>query len=84
MIAQFIPEDLLHCYYFMSVDRRHNCLVTMDDFDCVSTMPLWNGQDYVDYLTDPGEGICYSNNIAKRLYRDWETDRKSTRLNSSH
>ena len=25
-----------------------------------------------------------NNDIAKKAYRDWETDRKSTRLNSSH
>ena len=34
------------------------------------------------------EGIIASGNYAKQLewtaYRDWETDRKSTRLNSSH
>ena len=29
--------------------------------------------DYFDYLL-----------ITKDIYRDWETDRKSTRLNSSH
>ena len=42
-------------------------------------------------LTDSGLGCpdwpgCYglSNPIAALPYRDWETDRKSTRLNSSH
>ena len=33
--------------------------------------------------------VCYDHEIDKimnfvHLYRDWETDRKSTRLNSSH
>ena len=27
---------------------------------------------------------CISNNAGVDKYRDWETDRKSTRLNSSH
>ena len=33
------------------------------------------------------DGICSECPVRKRcyaLYRDWETDRKSTRLNSSH
>ena len=29
-------------------------------------------------------GRSYNSLLQKALYRDWETDRKSTRLNSSH
>ena len=30
------------------------------------------------------DGVIYDNSTVKNQYRDWETDRKSTRLNSSH
>ena len=31
-----------------------------------------------------GRQVLIWGNKSRRLYRDWETDRKSTRLNSSH
>ena len=33
---------------------------------------------------DRHQQICNDHNLDRRNYRDWETDRKSTRLNSSH
>ena len=30
------------------------------------------------------DDLCYTTPITEDCYRDWETDRKSTRLNSSH
>ena len=35
-------------------------------------------------IAPPTALIGNSNNIKQQNYRDWETDRKSTRLNSSH
>ena len=37
-------------------------------------------KDYVNFVVDVPEGST----IEDVVYRDWETDRKSTRLNSSH
>ena len=51
--------------------------------------PLFLGKSQ-QYAEEVGQGILivkviYWNIIdAETLYRDWETDRKSTRLNSSH
>ena len=43
----------------------------------------------IDTKTDPKQvassGLLeLENGVIKQTYRDWETDRKSTRLNSSH
>ena len=46
----------------------------------------------IEYITKEayvnGEGVvenfCIDGCVYKPTYRDWETDRKSTRLNSSH
>ena len=38
-----------------------------------------------DFTPELVEGHpCYQASVYDALYRDWETDRKSTRLNSSH
>ena len=41
---------------------------------------VWGTQDVTGLMENLG-GINYIEGVA---YRDWETDRKSTRLNSSH
>ena len=47
---------------------------------------FWPYGDVITYVLNntevpTGSGIDYNNGLS---YRDWETDRKSTRLNSSH
>ena len=45
----------------------------------------WSYSDALIYLiTDKDNPSSIINNIFYKPYRDWETDRKSTRLNSSH
>ena len=44
----------------------------------------YNVGDVVYLARKMGKPICRAIAINKRAYRDWETDRKSTRLNSSH
>ena len=47
----------------------------------------WNYTEIGDYelsILKSNKISYFSNNIQGREYRDWETDRKSTRLNSSH
>ena len=40
----------------------------------------------IDFLISPSKGLTYTITVFRdgESYRDWETDRKSTRLNSSH
>ena len=45
-------------------------------------MPLGPEEDVLDALLTGKESINHIPNVLP--YRDWETDRKSTRLNSSH
>ena len=39
---------------------------------------------YAYYKQALSENISYGHHGYESMYRDWETDRKSTRLNSSH
>ena len=41
-------------------------------------------QETAQGQTTETTGVYIKTHLTKRLYRDWETDRKSTRLNSSH
>ena len=52
----------------------------LGDMTQLTSNPTFNEKS-IDLLV--GGTPCQSFSVA-RLYRDWETDRKSTRLNSSH
>ena len=41
-------------------------------------------REFLMWLLKPATSELYKYNYQDRPYRDWETDRKSTRLNSSH
>ena len=54
-----------------------------DDLDELERLKLWNSGDEIRALAKDALDDVNGNKLA-RGYRDWETDRKSTRLNSSH
>ena len=66
-----------------------NTLV-IDDFDTVVRLvDVIDGEDDYYWVYDSRKGIYHSSCVGgllgdRDVYRDWETDRKSTRLNSSH
>ena len=57
-----------------------------DDWLEVETLPnlsdYWDGEAFVSIGDSPSTHHIFD--YTTKLYRDWETDRKSTRLNSSH
>ena len=66
--------------YLYTTDRATNAVVVLESTSSASwTVPAdWNNSSNTIHLIGGGGGG------AGGLYRDWETDRKSTRLNSSH
>ena len=75
------------------LDRKD--IIIVDD---IQHPDQWNNlskRTYIDYLNKDDlfpwlekkqdiEAIIHMGAISATTYRDWETDRKSTRLNSSH
>ena len=57
-------------------------MVDINKNKAISTTLKWEG-GYTNHPKDPGGPTNFGITIAD-AYRDWETDRKSTRLNSSH
>ena len=56
-----------------------------DDFPVVdSVTEIYNSADWYEREAFDLYGILFNNHPDTPWYRDWETDRKSTRLNSSH
>ena len=64
-------------------------LVTVNDVSPAGTIQVFGTTPNIQQVLDAGNtgataGIDFGGGAIAALYRDWETDRKSTRLNSSH
>ena len=64
------------------------CMADVTNVDCKEgdAVYLFDENQTISDLADAIETIPYEilTGISRGVYRDWETDRKSTRLNSSH
>ena len=52
--------------------------------DLIAKISSTISEENIDKIIDAEEKFLIPGVIDDHLYRDWETDRKSTRLNSSH
>ena len=57
--------------------------LVMSVFSSYSAMLVWLDQIH-NYKSDVDSAGYFKEQLVIDNYRDWETDRKSTRLNSSH
>ena len=69
VVPEYICEALLSSASTLGIDNMGQMIASL------------SGMDAVLHDLAPGIGASMSDMVA---YRDWETDRKSTRLNSSH
>ena len=63
--------------------RRTGHQVVWDDHSCKDADKIITEPEQINFLNLPYPDRVFTNAYASK-YRDWETDRKSTRLNSSH
>ena len=72
--------DLAEKYESLTGKRPNKIHMTQEEYDC-----LYNqGMQYSWFRREVKEGDPKEHLLGMGFYRDWETDRKSTRLNSSH
>ena len=80
-----VVEGLVFGEYGWSGYREEANFVPKDKQGVLLTLeeakPMMDGWRYYGGFGAP---LCYATYIWTNDYRDWETDRKSTRLNSSH
>ena len=72
VVSGIRPTGFLHLGNYFGAMR--NYVRMQDDFNCYFFVANWHS-----LTTHPD-----TRELKNREYRDWETDRKSTRLNSSH
>ena len=77
LLADYLVENIYNDSAPYVRSQYDKLIAERDTSDVWRQFAIW-------FLVDPDHGVIRFTKYDSKLYRDWETDRKSTRLNSSH